>query len=130
MAKVRNGITYIGGTNTGTTVEFIIKRESLGSWNMYDSGGGVDSIVIAHGLSATEWKTITMLNITIIEDSGLSYVLLNNSFYNGGTGVGGGWGVNTTNHIFSMDVGGVFDTAQYDSTTINRGWYTFMYIPD
>lgn len=127
MAKVKNGITYVGGTNSASTVtEYVFKVMDIGPWDM-----DVATILnVPHGLSATEWKTITGLSGTIIDDAGTTYTIC--AIVPDGTAFGDVRlsGPSSTNLQLSRLVGGVYDNALYNSTGVNRGHISFWYKPD
>jgi len=107
---------------TGSTVE--MKSINIGDWNM-DTGATIN---VAHGLSATEWKTIYDINVIIRNDTdALYYSLLNPS---SALVVGGLRFWDSTNITLERTTAGLFDSTNFDSISYNRGFLTFWYIPD
>ena len=115
--SVINGVVFNNGlitsTNAGSYIEF-----ELGDWDM-DANSNLN---LAHGLSATEWKTIRNLSVTIRDD--VDSAVFDFSSYSGTILA------NVTNIIMARLGGGVFDNTGFDSTSYNRGWLTFNYQPD
>lgn len=113
------GINSIGGKAI-ITKEYLGRVElEIGDWNMSLNGDNI----ISHGLSATEWKTVRNVKITIRNDADTLYrdglmelaidydntnfIILQHSSYQP-IGFGG----------------------NYSSTSYNRGWITYTYTKD
>ena len=112
------GISF-GTGNIRTQVEL-----DIGDWNM-DTTNGVN---VTHGLSATEWKTVRGMDVTIRNDADTEYNSLG-----GATDAGAGAGtpsITSTQFSLARDVSGFFDSTNYDSTSYNRGFITYWYTPD
>ena len=112
MIGIENGTLVKGPTTL---------RLDIGDWNM-DTGSTVN---VAHGLSATEWKTIQKLNIMIRDDADTTYYTA--PFENGNDVF---LQINSTNIVLFRTAAGSFDSALFDSISFNRGWVTIDYIKD
>lgn len=97
----------------------------IGDWDMDATIG----ISVAHGLSATEWKTARVIDCIIRNDTDGTYSPLSRGT---NTGVMDGYvaSINSTNVNLSRVTGGNFDNTDYDSTSYNRGWITIKYTKD
>ena len=103
----------------------ITEKVDIDDWNM-DSAL---SVSVAHGLSATEWKTIRALNVIIRNDTDtFRYKIETMSVAGVMQGVVSS--IDATNINLARLAGGFFDNANFDSTSYNRGFVTFDYIPD
>jgi hypothetical protein len=104
------------GTGAGTMREKIIE---IGSWNMNWSASGDATKDVAHGLTDTK---IRKVSVVIIRDGSA----LRHDFASG-LGI---INYDTTNIKLNQRTGGDFDNNNYDSTTLpaNRGWITIEYI--
>ena len=116
--SVINGVVFSDGvlttSNEGRYVEI-----ALGDWDM----DATNSISTAHGLSATEWKTIRDLSVTVRDD--LDSAVFDFTSYPSNTILS-----SSTNIVTSRLATGFFDSTAFDSTSYNRGWVTFKYKPD
>ena len=90
----------------------------IGDWDM-DTTVNVN---VAHGLSATEWKTIRSIDIMIRDDLDSSLTPLD---YDSGL-----YFVDSANFRLSRNTSATFNSVNYDSTSYNRGFVTFDYTPD
>ena len=79
-------------------------------------------ISVTHGLSIDEFESLRDLTVTIKDDP--------NTTYHSGPSVDISLKVNTSGIVLTRTVGGVFDTTNFDSTSFNRGFITFTYLPD
>ena len=98
----------------------------IGDWDM----DATTTINVAHGLSATEWKTVRSMSGFIRNDADTVYYPI--TMANGNTfaaDVGFGY-IDSTNVNFTRLGGGAFDNTSYDQTSFNRGWVTLEYTPD
>lgn len=100
----------------------------LGDWNMDTTSG----VTISHSLSVTEWKGIRNVGLIIRNDADTEYYTIDS----GASSTGGGFvnvGIekftSTDFHVFRVEDGS-FDNTDFDSTSYNRGYITFTYIPD
>lgn len=115
--------TLVSGTRTKD-------RLNIGTWNMDTT----DSLNVAHGLSATEWKTMTIISVDIRNDN-------DDTYYNiervGGAGAATTMGGsvssrNSTNIVLVRVENGIFDDAAFNNTSgsYNRGFINIEYTPD
>ncbi len=131
LSIVTTGTTIIdnlGIESNGMVVKsYTTKRLEIGDWDMTAS----TQVTVAHGLSATEWKTILRSDALIRNDSDTVYVPLN-GIEAPSTGLpnGGVAAYDSTNITLSRYTTGDFDTNDFNSTSYNRGWVTFDYIGD
>ena len=106
---------------------YTTKTVNIGDWDM-DADDASD---VAHGLSATEWKTIKEINAIIRDDADSLYVPLDRFVNTTTLEIAGGVNkINSTLINLRRLTGSAFDTTSYDSTSYNRGWVTFEYIVD
>ena len=110
--------------DAGTTY-WVFKEINIGDWDM----DATASVNVAHGLSATEWKTIRQVDIIIRNDADTGYYPLRKG-YDGVTGNGFVNVIGSTNITLNRVASGDFDNTNFDSTSYNRGWVTFWYKPD
>lgn len=125
MSKIINGVVYTqfeGGTD-----EYVMKTIDIGDWDIPSS----NTLSVNHGLSSTEWKSIRGIEVIIRNDTDTTYI------------VGCGIESATLNYTLgvlsytSTNIGLVVDTSSglylgssFSTTSYNRGWITFWYIPD
>lgn len=104
-----------------TEDNYLYVELDIGDWDM-DAN---QTLNVAHSLSATEWKTIRELHVVVRNDADTAY-------YNLYTQVASlniiRW--DSTNVKLIRDNSGEFDNTSFDSTSYNRGWIIFKYIPD
>ena len=93
----------------------------IGDWDM----DATASVSVTHSLSATEWKTVRDINITIRNDADTTYYTLDRA--DGATTI---TNINSTDFNLARDTAGPFDTTDFDSTTYNRGFISFWYTSD
>jgi hypothetical protein len=122
-SSITGSITVSGGIDNsgGTTLK--TKIIEIGDWDMDTT---LSSGAIAHGLGSS-WTNIRHLSAVIRQDSdGYRYPLLSSSA--AATG-----GQNTievrddTNVYLTRETGGFFDSANFNSTSYNRGWIYIIY---
>lgn len=123
------------GTNVENYINsFLLKAQTggyfrktieIGIWDM----NSFSSKGVLHELSATEWKTIKVVNVMIVHDT---IDALINIYYadSGGNSQGSFQSIDSTEINLDRVTGGYFDSASFESTSINRGFITFDYIPD
>lgn len=137
----RNGINYF--KVSGSTNSFVNATMEIGPWNMAITGNtGINIILVNHNLSSTEWKTVRNLNAVIRSDNDDTYYDLLFPNYSGFThnNIGDDFKSTSSGNIFINPTefglrnlsGGVFSVLEvfYTSTTVNRGYISFMYQPD
>lgn len=122
------------GTNNEEDFRFntyAFKEINIGDWDMTTTGSPNPGLTVIHGLSATEYKTIRNISVTIRDDNDSEYFDLAQTM-DFGSGLPQG-SINKWNStIIELDrqFGGVFDSVLFDATSFNRGWIRFQYIPD
>lgn len=131
LSIVTTGTTIIdnlGIESSGLVVKsYTTKRLEIGDWDMT----ATTQVNVAHGLSATEWKTMLESNVLIRNDSDTVYAPLKSlnlpstGLMNGGVSV-----IDSTNITLGRYTTGGFDDGAFTSTSYNRGWVTFDYIKD
>lgn len=131
LSAVTTGTTSIdnlGVESNGLVVKsYTTKRLEIGDWDMT----ATTQVNVAHGLSATEWKTMLESNVLIRNDGDTVYSPLKSLFtpssglINGGVSV-----IDSTNITLGRYTTGGFDDGAFTSTSYNRGWVTFDYIKD
>lgn len=108
---------------------------NIGDWNM----NATDSVTVAHGLSATEWKTVRDVQVIIRDDSDATYRPLDCvtsdtqtiGVSDGITSWGGISSIDSTNiTLYRIAEDDFFDNTDYDSTSYNRGWVRIGYTAD
>lgn len=106
---------------------YVKKTINTGDWNMDTT----TTVTVAHGLSATEWKTIRSISTIIRDDADTTYydLAMLQSITNG-TMAGGNSYHDATNIELARFTTGNFDATGFDSTAYNRGWITFEYTKD
>ena len=105
---------------------YAFKEISIGDWDM-DSTANLN---VNHNLSATEYKTIRNIQVTIRDDNDDEYFDLSQDTGNAGI-VNGGFYWNSTKITLGRTTGGAFDNSSFDATaSFNRGWIRFQYRPD
>ncbi len=112
------------GISFGTGNVMVMKELDIGDWDM----DADISKNVAHGLSATEWKTVRIVSVTIRNDFDTLYADFG-SFLDS-TSFGNTIQTNATNISLTRGGGGYFDNTTYDATAYNRGTITFWYTPD
>lgn len=125
MSKIVNGINYIGVNVGGTPTEYVWKTVEIGDWNMDTT----TTVLPAHGLSGTEWKTVRSIDIMIRTDDDTAYYNIDANSAPGAVDVFMSL-LNSTHIYLARTTSGSFDNSNFDSTSYNRGWVTFMYKPD
>lgn len=108
---------------------------NIGAWDMNVSVGGSANANVAHGLSATEWKTVRNINVLIRNDTDGAHLPLTRAV-NTSNGDNDGFvsQITSANFALFIIIGGGFDTTAYDDTSAlaedNRGWISYEYIAD
>jgi hypothetical protein len=105
---------------------YAFKEINIGDWDMDTTA----NLNVNHGLSATEYKTIRNIQVTIRDDNDDDYFDLSQDTGNAGIVNGGIAQWNNTTINLVRRTGGQFDGALFDATSFNRGWIRFQYKPD
>jgi len=106
-------------------------RLELGTWDM----DATATLTKAHGLSATEWKTIENTKAIIRNDDDTEHRDIN-TIDAVATGIMAGsiLSIDSVNIRISRYTTGLFDNTNHDTITApgitSRGWITFKYIAD
>ena len=114
--SIINGNTL--NADTALASERIFQELQIGDWDMFATA----IVSVTHGLSIDEFESLRDLTVTIKDDP--------NTTYHFGSSVDISLKVNTSGIVLTRTVGGVFDTTDFDSTSYNRGFITFTYLPD
>ena len=111
FAGLGMGAVYDQGGGTHLKCKVI----DIDDWNM-DSTASVD---VAHGLT---FSTIREVRVSIRHDNGTNLydIILN--------GTDGTFVVDATNVTLTRTAAGTFDSANFDSTSFNRGWVKIFYV--
>lgn len=96
-----------------------LKKINIGDWNMDTTL----AVSIAHGLSILK---IIGANALIRRDD--DTMLLPIWYDNAGNGAAGRLYISTSNVELQRTTGYMFDSANYDSTSFNRGWILIWYV--
>jgi hypothetical protein len=132
--------TFINGTANNTTyVEAISFKGSDFKWKFISipiNGWNMDTtttVSIAHGLSSSEWGSISQIGVIIRNDAATTHYDLLKP--NGGSIDGGITSITNTNINLERRTSGFFDSTDFNdgvfpNPPLNRGWITFWYIPD
>lgn len=94
----------------------------IGDWNM-DSTANVD---VTHGVSKDKIRSVSVL---VRDDLGIVNSPLPLPATSGSTNFNG-FRVGATSVQLYRESAGIFDNANFDSTSYNRGWVTVVYEPD
>ena len=109
------------GISFGAGAVMIMATLDMDDWDM----DATQAIVVNHGRSATEWKTIRDISILIRNDADTEIHSLNkldtDGFFSG---------LSSTAFNLQRVSGGSLDNTGYDATSDNRGWVTYWYTPD
>lgn len=92
------------------------KEIPIGDWDMTDN-----EVVVPHGLTATEWKTIRDIEILIRNDADDEYIDAKGDIIPA---------LNSAGITLLREATNRFQSTDYDSTSYNRGFVTFTYKPD
>lgn len=114
-AKIADGaaVKIPGGT------ALKIKEINIGDWNMDTT----NSVAIAHGLTLSKIRSVSAL---IINDAGTQRTAIAGFSLAIGSGVSIN-AIDATVVNLSRELGGIFDSANYDSTGFNRGHVIITY---
>lgn len=104
-----------------------IKIIEIGDWDM----DAVNSIAVAHGMGA-DFSKIRSVTGIIRNDANDRYYVIGTDelFFGPGFGVvPASTGIDSTDISIVRAIGSLtFDSANFDSTSYNRGWLTIMYV--
>lgn len=98
------------------------KIVEIGDWDM-DTDATTE---VAHGLGAN-WKKIKAASIVIRNDTDDIYYLFESYILGSSQALAQWVAMATTNITLCRGTGGLFDSADFDSTSYNRGWITLWY---
>lgn len=115
-----NGVTIQNGVLSSDVGKKEITLE-IGSWDMTSS---TTTITVPHGLSSTEWLTVSNLEVNILDDN--SSALFRFADYETNR-------VFTTPSVFVIELttgSTQFNTTDFNDSTINRGFIYFSYTQD
>ena len=98
---------------TSGTNQLYTKVIQIGDWDM-DTDATVN---VAHGLS--NFKKVRGYDVIIRNDADTAYGSI---YAAGNTG-----GLDSTNIVLTRDTSGIFDSANYNATSYNRGWVKITY---
>lgn len=116
-------------TVVNSETSYTKKTIQIGDWNMYLTGSYTKNV--AHGLSATEWKTVRSVNVIIREDTDVAYFdLMGYLSASSTTSPAGLQYIDSSDFSLYHNIGSYFDSTDFDSTSYNRGNITFEYIKD
>ena len=117
-------ITKIDESSVITHVNIHKRVISTGDWNM----SSTTNIAVNHGLTTTQSENILSVDVIIQQDTS-SFSRPLNSVEDATSVLQGGVGVITPTQIALWRItGGVFDSANFDDTSFNRGFVTVTYI--
>lgn len=111
---------------------YAFKTLNIGDWDM----DATATVQVAHGLSATEWKTIKNIDAIIRNDAdGIYYPIVGGGVQGWIVGVSEPtdcwiWNFEATDIYLARKTGGTFDSTNFNATSYNRGFIRFQYIPD
>ena len=94
------------------------KTVQIGDWNMDTA----DSVSVAHGLSGDTWQRVRSVNVVVRNDTDNTYY--DDSLEDSDLSVNL---IDGTNIILDRLIGGIFDNANFDAVSYNRGWITIWY---
>jgi hypothetical protein len=105
------------GTGAGTVRKKIIE---IGDWNMDSTS--TKTVILSPAMTISKIRSVTIL---IISDEGTELFPFD---YLYSTTVSGFFLVRASEIAMERTIGGVFDSAMFDSTSYNRGWITIEYV--
>lgn len=116
-----NGVEGLRGVDAQGNAVPLKKVLNIGDWNMDSS----NSVSIAHELTFSKIRNVRAL---IRRDDDAVHDDLTGTGL-GGTTIMGGIRCDATNVILTRVTGADFDSANYDSTSFNRGYIVVEYLP-
>lgn len=120
-----NTITMVDSASAGlylyTNFYFLLqtKMVTIGAWNMDTD------ITLSKSHVISNFKNIRNVSIKIINDD--ETLLLDGNYT--GTALDLTYYIDSTNIVLSRTTGGIFDSVDYDSIALSRGWITIDYLP-
>lgn len=102
--------------------QFREKVLNIGAWNM----DAAASVSVAHGLDLIDIRKVDVL----IRTDNNSTSSTNFSFrplIRGSSSVSGDWFVTSDNVVLQRETGGAWDSTNFASTTVTRGYITILY---
>jgi hypothetical protein len=127
--------TSSGGTYTfiayeGNTLKYSSVKEindnllnekvlDIGTWNILST----NQRVMAHGVDASK---IVNVSVIIRNDAGTRYLF--NSYESAGNDLNGNILIGSTNITLDANIGGFFDSSNFQSTSFSRGWVYMKYM--
>ncbi len=100
-----------------------VKVISIGDWNMDSS----DSVSVAHGLSATEYKAIKKICVIVRDDNNDVYYPLDSINSAAGLMRGSATSIGATYITLTRTTSAGFDNTGFNATSFNRGFITVIY---
>ena len=120
--SIINGNTL--NTTTALASERIFQEIEIGDWDMDVN----NAINVTHGLTATEWQTVRGVSVSIRDNGNTSHY--DYVSYTDNVNIGNQIQVSPTTVFLRRAIGGAFDNTNFNSTSYNRGFITFTYLPD
>lgn len=105
---------------------------SIGSWGINDMDVSTLTKSVSHGLTSSEWKTITNIDVILRNDDYTSIFPINTPPGGGSSMMPQGGIARITSSLINLEVlgGGFFDCGDFSSTVMNRGYISIEYTPD
>ena len=122
LARVFRRVCEVINANRKIVVEsqdgLVLKCKTLdiGDWDMDTDS----SVSVAHGLP--DFTKIRSISVLIRADDNAAYHNLESYLFTAAEAVDQRTHADATNIVLNMDVGGRFDTADFNATSFNRGW--------
>jgi hypothetical protein len=101
----------------------LTKIVDIGDWNMDTTA----SVSVAHGLNNADIRSVQVIIRNDANNARLN--LASAGTYNTTSSSTAFFGGINTNIKMDRQLGGLFDSANYDATSFNRGWIVIQYIP-
>ena len=109
---IQNGLV----TSTATATEVEIE---IGAWDM----DATNNVFVTHGLSATEFKTVRNIDVTILDDTNQNLYKLAGKDLEG-------LSLTSTSFFLERVTGANFDNTNFNDAVINRGFVKYNYTSD
>lgn len=106
-----------------------LKRKivNIGIWNINSSGSGEENVIVSHGI--TDFLKIRNVTAVIKNDDENSTFPINSYGITGSSIQGAISRITTTDVTIRGFTGGYFDSLDFDSEVIDRGWIIIDYLP-